>query len=93
MSQAVKGMRTGTFEFLDRYGFFADLLLQKADHAKMTGEGAPLALIGVTEPMESCRVKMQEGAVLKSQGSKVQAQGGAPGLGEGQPQALKVIET
>ena len=52
MSQAVRGMRTGTFEFLDRYGLFADLLLQKADHAKMTGEGAPLALVAAASIMD-----------------------------------------
>ena len=84
-------MRTGTFEFLDRYGLFAELLIQKADHAKMTEESAPLAFVmeGINKTCEE-RKTSESGAmkeVLLSNESKNAE------TGEGHAQALKVIET
>ena len=42
MAQAAVGMKTATFEFLDKNGLFADLLLQKLEHQKLTGMVQPL---------------------------------------------------
>ena len=39
-------MKTSTFKFLDRNGLFADLLIQKSEHQRLTGKSAvyvPLA--------------------------------------------------
>ena len=49
MAQAVVGMNTATFEFLDRHGLFADLLLQKIEHKKLMGMVHPLANIQPAE--------------------------------------------
>ena len=54
MAQAVVGMKSATFEFLDKHGLFADLILHKAEHQKLTGNSAqvPLAHIclDIAEP-------------------------------------------